>query len=302
MLEPPVEADHDRLRFVQGSVVFAGHWLHEDLHPAHTHTFVEVAVMTGGAGVHHCRAGRRSLQIGDVVLLRPGVWHAYEECRALDMYNCCFAAELLQHELGWTREDPSLGYLLWAGPYAQQRRGTLLTHLGPAQLAECVQHLDALSALAAEPIRSHRGDIIGRLALFLAGVARAATAEAPPVDAPIHPSVLDAMRMMEARPDHQWSLTGLAAELHLAPGYLVRLFKNATGLPPMAYLARHRVEVAASRLLRTDDPISRIGESVGWADQNYFARRFKAHYGLSASAYRARFSQRAVGLQKLAHR
>ncbi len=302
MLQPPVEAERDRLHFVQGSAVFAGHWLHEDLHPAHTHTFVEVAVMTGGAGVHHCRAGRRPLQIGDVVLLRPGVWHAYEECHALDMYNCCFAAELLQHELGWTREDPSLGYLLWAGPYAQQRRGTLLTHLGPAQLAESVQHLDALAALAAEPIRSHRGDIIGRLALFLAGIARAATAEAPAGGAPIHPSVLVAMRMMESRPDRQWTLTELAAELHLAPGYLVRLFKNATGLPPMAYLARHRVEVAASRLLRTDDPISRIGESVGWADQNYFARRFKAHYGLSASAYRARFSQRAVGLQKLAHR
>jgi AraC family L-rhamnose operon transcriptional activator RhaR len=300
MLQPPVEVERDRMRFAEGSIVFAGHWLHEDVHPAHTHTFVEVAVMISGSGVHHCRGGRRRLAVGDVVLLRPGVWHAYEECRALDMYNCCFAAELQHHELGWTREDPSLGYLLWAGPYAQQRRGVLDAHLEPDELAGCVEHLDALAALAAEPIRSHRGDIIGRLALFLAGIARAATAEAP-AGAPVHPSVLDGMRMMESRPEHQWSLTELAAELHLAPGYLVRLFKNATGLPPMAYLGRHRVEVAASRLLRTDDPINRIGESVGWADQNYFARRFKAHYGMSASAYRARFSQRAVGLQKLAH-
>jgi AraC family L-rhamnose operon transcriptional activator RhaR len=296
MLEPPVEVERDRLRFAQGSVVFAGHWLHEDRHPAHTHSFVEIAVMTGGAGVHHCRAGRRRLGVGDVVLIRPGVWHAYEECRALDMYNCCFAAELLQHELAWTREDPLLGYLLWAGPYAQQRRGYLGTHLGPDQLDECIEHLDALAALAAAPIGSHRGDVVGRLALFLSGVARAATAEAPAAGAPSHPSVLDAMRMMESRPEHQWSLTELAAELHLAPGYLVRLFKAATGLPPIAYLSRHRVELAASRLLHSDDPISRIGESVGWSDQNYFARRFKAHYGLSASAYRARFSHTAVRL------
>ncbi|HEY0688196.1 MAG TPA: hypothetical protein VGD71_26205 [Kribbella sp.] len=32
-----------------------------------------------------------------------------------------------------------------------------------------------------------------------------------------------------------------------------------------------------------------MGEAVGWPDQNYFARRFKSHYGLSASNYRARF-------------
>ena len=58
----------------------------------------------------------------------------------------------------------------------------------------------------------------------------------------------------------------------------------------MAYLSRHRVELAADRLLHTDLPISRIGESVGWPDQNYFARRFKSHYGLSASTYRHRFN------------
>ena len=103
--------------------------------------------------------------------------------------------------------------------------------------------------------------------------------------------------MMEARPAHQWTLTELAEALHLAPGYLVRLFKSATGLPPMAYLSRHRVELAAARLLHTDDAISRIGESVGWPDQNYFARRFRAHYGLSASAYRSRFTHNSVGLR-----
>jgi AraC family L-rhamnose operon transcriptional activator RhaR len=105
------------------------------------------------------------------------------------------------------------------------------------------------------------------------------------------------MRVMESRLAHRWTLTELASALHLTPGHLVRLFKSSTGLPPIAYLNRHRVEVAASMLLHTDDPITHIAHSVGWADQNLFARRFRAHYGMSATTYRERFSHTAATMR-----
>jgi AraC family L-rhamnose operon transcriptional activator RhaR len=259
----------------------------------HTHSFVEVAVMTGGAGTHVSLAGRQRMRIGDAVLLRPGVWHGYEECKDLDLYNLCFSTELLSRELVWMREDPMLGYLLWTGPYSLARRGMLTTTLDRAALDECVRHLDALEQLRYRPVGLHRGDIIGRLALFLSAMARAVgrdTGDDDEPSGPTHPAVITAMRVMESRLAHRWTLTELATSLHLTPGYLVRLFKSATGLPPIAYLNRHRVEVAASLLLHTDEPITHIGNSVGWPDQNLFARRFRAHFGLSATTYRARFS------------
>jgi hypothetical protein len=45
-------------------------------------------------------------------------------------------------------------------------------------------------------------------------------------------AVVQAMLLLEADLARSWTLTSLAAELHLAPGYLVRLFNAATGLPP----------------------------------------------------------------------
>jgi AraC family transcriptional regulator, L-rhamnose operon transcriptional activator RhaR len=288
----------DQEHFIDGSVAYVGHYGHRAVEPLHTHSFVEIAVVTGGTAVHVSLAGRQELAVGDVVLLRPAVWHGYEECRGHFLYNCCISTELLQRELNWTRDDPLLGHLLWTGPYSGQRRGILTAHLDADSLAESVDHLDALERLRSRPGNLHRGDIIGRLTLFLSSVARAVAREdgGSAGGGETHPGVVAAMQMMEAQPEHAWTLTELAESLHLAPGYLVRLFKSATGLPPMAYLARHRVEVAAAQLLHTDQPISRIGESVGWPDQNYFARRFKAHYGLSASTYRAQFTHRTVRL------
>jgi AraC family L-rhamnose operon transcriptional activator RhaR len=295
----PIEESKGLLFFTDGTLAYAGHWIHEQSHPAHTHSFVEIAVVVGGEGEHRTLDGVQPLAIGDVVLLRPGVWHGYEACRCLDVYNCCFSTELLRRELAWMQEDPLLGYLLWSGPYAMGRRGLLTARLAPDALEDCVVHLEALDRLHSLPTGMHRGDIIGRLSLLLSALARAVGAarqDAGEPAGPTHPAVVRAMRLMEAAPAHHWTLTELAERLHLAPGYLVRIFKSATGLPPMAYLSRFRVETAAAMLLHTDHPVTHIGTSVGWPDQNYFARRFKAHYGLAASTYRARFSHTAVHL------
>ena len=282
------------VHFADDSFVYAGHHQHPVGHPVHTHSFVEMAVVFSGSGVHDSLAGRQRLEPGDVVLLRPGVWHGFRDCADLDLYNCCFSTELLRGELAWTRDDPLLGHLLWTGPYEAHRRGMLATRLPPDDFAECVEHLDALGRLRLLPPALHRGDLIARLTLALGCVARTVARTHGAHPERTHPAVVAAMRRMEERPAHPWTLTELAGTQHLAPGSLVRLFKSATGLPPMAFLSRLRVELAAELLLHTDRPVSAIAETVGWPDQNYFARRFRAHYGLSASAYRGLGARRGA--------
>jgi hypothetical protein len=117
MTDLPMDTSRELFHFTDGALADAGYHFHEQSNPLHTHSFVEIAFATGGEGVHHSLAGRQQLSRGDVILLRPGVWHGYDNCRNLELYNCCFSSELLRHELAWTREDPLLGYLLWTGPY-----------------------------------------------------------------------------------------------------------------------------------------------------------------------------------------
>ena len=231
----------------------------------HTHSFVEIAVAVGGTAVHHSLAGRREMRPGDVLLLRPGVWHGYEDCQRFEVYNCCFSSELLRRELAWTREDPLLGFLLWAGPYSSPGRGVLTISLDPPALAQCLVHLDALAGLRHRPPALHRPDIVGRLSLLFGQFGQFGQAVAQDRGAlsgepgTAHPAVVRAMSMLETDLARDWKLTGLAAELHLAPGYLVRLFNAATGLPPMAFLAQLRAEHAAVLLLHTGEPVTRTG-------------------------------------------
>jgi len=237
-----------------------------------------------------------------VVFLRPGVWHGYE-CDYLELYNCGFTAEMLYRELAWTHEDPDLGYLLWSAPLSAGRRGMLTTHLDEQELCDCLVHLEALEELRNSSLGLHRANVIARLTLVLGQIARAVAADrerfAEP-NGPTHPVVAQAIQSLEARLQHPWTLKELAAELHVSPSYLLLIFKSSTGLPPMAYLAKRRVETAAEMLLHGDESMSEIGQTVGWPDQNYFARRFKAHFGLSGTTYRERFARSARQLNPLA--
>ncbi|MEW1824145.1 AraC family transcriptional regulator [Streptomyces sp. NPDC088196] len=291
MTELPVALENGLIYFTDDVVAGAGHQLHARHHPVHTHSFIEIVFVVGGDGVHVSQLGRSRLDIGDVMVLRPGAWHAFEDCHDLEVVNCCFDVELLRRELAWTREDALLSQLLWDGPYAHGQGGTLALYLDPTRLADCVVHLDALESLRTAPLSQHRADIIGRLSLVLGHLARGADQTSGRLSGssePTHPAVVRAIRLFEARIAYDWTLAELAEQLHLAPNYLGRIFKSATGLPPMAYLAHYRMETAAVLLGRTNRSVAQVGEAVGCDDQNYFARRFKAYYGLSPSTYRLR--------------
>ena len=75
----------------------------------------------------------------------------------------------------------------------------------------------------------------------------------------------------------------------LAERTFKRRFTNATGLTPIAYVQRLRVEDAKRRLERTDISIDEISWQVGYEDPAFFRRLFKRTTGLAPSDYRKRF-------------
>ena len=75
----------------------------------------------------------------------------------------------------------------------------------------------------------------------------------------------------------------------LAERTFKRRFGAATGLTPIGYVQRLRVEDAKRRLERTEASADEIGWRVGYEDGAFFRRLFKRVTGLSPGAYRKRF-------------
>ena len=75
----------------------------------------------------------------------------------------------------------------------------------------------------------------------------------------------------------------------LAERTFKRRFTQATGLAPIAYVQRLRIEDAKRRLERTDAPVDEISWRVGYEDAAFFRRLFKRTTGMTPGAYRKRF-------------
>ena len=85
-------------------------------------------------------------------------------------------------------------------------------------------------------------------------------------------------------------LEEMARRAGLAERTFKRRFTQATGLSPIAYVQRLRIEEAKRRLERTGASVDEISWQVGYEEPAFFRRLFKRVAGVTPAAYRRRFS------------
>ncbi|MFD0588892.1 helix-turn-helix domain-containing protein [Paenibacillus sp. GCM10027627] len=86
---------------------------------------------------------------------------------------------------------------------------------------------------------------------------------------------------------HPVSIEGMAESLGYNRAYLSRIFKKKTGLSPVSFLLRLRLDRA--KLLLREKPeltVEQIAASVGIQDALYFSKQFRKQHGQSPTAYR----------------
>lgn len=89
-----------------------------------------------------------------------------------------------------------------------------------------------------------------------------------------------ALQYIHAYLEQDISLDDLAAAAHISSSHLVRLFKEATGLPPHQYVIQERIR-KAQRLLLGGHPVHEVAAMLGFSDQSHLHRHFKRILGVT---------------------
>jgi AraC family transcriptional regulator, alkane utilization regulator len=95
-----------------------------------------------------------------------------------------------------------------------------------------------------------------------------------------------ALALLHEQPERKWSVDELARGAALSRSALAERFVALVGEPPMQYLARWRLALAAQALRSGSEAIGRIAERSGYETEASFNRAFKREFGLPPAAWR----------------
>ncbi|XJS10414.1 helix-turn-helix domain-containing protein [Aerococcaceae bacterium WGS1372] len=90
------------------------------------------------------------------------------------------------------------------------------------------------------------------------------------------------------------TLNNLSDHVGINKYYLIRLFKQKTGLSPIDYLIHVRLAEAEKLLATSDVTISKISDMVGFHSPSHFSKTFKESNHCTPSAYRKKHSKAEI--------
>jgi AraC-like DNA-binding protein len=100
------------------------------------------------------------------------------------------------------------------------------------------------------------------------------------------PFVSRALSLLHSRVAEPWTVDDLGREVGLSRSALADRFTKLIGEPPMRYLVRWRLQVAAQQLRNSDAPLARIAEQIGYVSESAFNRAFRQSFGVPPATWR----------------
>lgn len=102
----------------------------------------------------------------------------------------------------------------------------------------------------------------------------------------IDPQLAKALALIHQTPEQEWTVETLARRSGLSRAAFARKFCDLVGEPPLKYVTRWRMNLAAKLLSTTSDSIDAIARQVGYESATAFSKAFNRFHCVSPGRYR----------------
>lgn len=286
MTESPPTIHRDYV-FKQDSFPLAVHLNpgHPD-YPPHRHEFEELVIIREGTGINSVDNMDYPLQAGDIFIMPKGRTHAYNQTHHLICYNIYFDSSQLDLKRWITQALPGFQALFVVEPsYRRKNEFNSRLRLRPKNLHLVWSLIESLQSTIEEEQPGYRLIALGKF-YEVVGLLCRYYEETDHSDSQKVLRIAKAISHMETNFTEEISVDELALIAHMSPRNFHRVFIDATGKTPAAYLIGLRIAEAALQLKSTDKSITEIAFDCGFSDSNYFSRAFRKITGNSPSTYR----------------
>ena len=156
--------------------------------------------------------------------------------------------------------------------------------LVPASLRELLATEVAREGVHQQAVLDRLLDLL--LAVALRGWLQQAGTSAPWAAALQDPHVGRALSAIHDQPGAPWTTASLAAHAHTSRAQLARRFTALLGQPPITYLTRYRIDLAAEMITSTRRPLASIARDVGYSDAFSLSTAYRRVTGQPPQAHR----------------
>lgn len=250
--------------------------------------------------------GRQPVSMGDAILLGPNVLFSCEPEDNMSVTSIHVDTDFALDQFFW-QHSAVLHDRLDAPGFAEKiySEPAQILRIGRDRAGMVVPWLDEMVALSVEGRFRERfnrlqalwfavmdvlGPFIRVSSVRLTPLQRARSRPVLPRSrrlAPLRTEALLAREALHENVAHKWTLRELSERVRLSPQQLTRVFVDAFGKTPTAYLTMLRVQEMARLLRESDLSVAAVGRRVGWSSRSRATEAFIEHVGLSPGRYRS---------------
>jgi AraC-like DNA-binding protein len=95
-----------------------------------------------------------------------------------------------------------------------------------------------------------------------------------------------ALALLHTQPAHAWTVDELARKVGLSRSAFAQRFTDLLAQPPMQYLARWRLQIAAQELSMGGKSLAAVATQIGFESEAAFNRAFKREFGIPPAGWR----------------